>query len=246
MTNTIFNQTDSQLKTSPIPKHVAIIMDGNRRWAKKNDLPIILGHRHGAQTLERVVEDAANMGIQTLTVFAFSTENWLRPYKEVGDFMQFLRFYLKNKKKELVANNVHLDTIGNLNGLPNNLQKLFLETKVATAHCNGINLVIAINYGARDNIKCAVQAIVEDCQRGTIQKEKITEDLIGQYLDTAPWGYPDLLIRTSGETRLSNFLLWELSYTEIHIINTLWPDFSRQEFIEAITIFQQKQKRIGC
>ncbi|HNA61671.1 MAG TPA: polyprenyl diphosphate synthase [Rhabdochlamydiaceae bacterium] len=234
------------LDADRIPKHIAIIMDGNRRWAKKRGLPAVVGHWHGAEALSKLVEDAATLGVRTLTVYAFSTENWNRASKEIDSLMNLFQMYLKGQKQRMVAEGVRLGIIGDLSRLPQEVRATLDDAREATAHCNRINLVIAVNYGARDNIRRAVAAIAQDCANGKIQKEEITENLIGSYLDTAPWGDPALLIRTGGENRLSNFLLLEISYAEGYITDILWPDFNQQELVRAIAVFQKRERRKGC
>lgn len=238
------------LDTDRIPKHIAIIMDGNRRWAKKRGLPAVVGHWHGAEALSKLVEDAAALGVKTLTVYAFSTENWNRASEEVDSLMNLFQMYLQGQKERMVSEGVCLGAIGDLSRLPQAVRATLDDVRQATAHCNRINLVIAVNYGARDNIRRAVAAIAQDCVDGKIQKEEISENLISSYLDTAPyttlWGDPSLLIRTSGEKRLSNFLLWEISYAEVYITDILWPDFNQQELIRAIAVFQKRERRNGC
>lgn len=235
-----------QLDMQKIPQHVAIIMDGNRRWAKNQGLPSVVGHWHGAEALSKIVEVAASMGVKVLTVYAFSTENWKRPLDEVNSVMDLFRMYLTGQKERMIREGVRLGAIGDLRHLPVDVKEVLDDVRKATAGGNQIDLVIAVSYGARDNIRRAMMSIVEDCEHGRIQKEDITEALISRYLDTAPWGDPDLLIRTGGESRLSNFLLWETSYAEILITQTLWPDFNEQELIKAIAEFQKRERRIGC
>lgn len=224
-----------------IPKHIAIIMDGNRRWAKDQGLPPMMGHWEGAETLSDVLRGASELGVKTLTVFAFSTENWTRPEEEVEDLMNIFELYLMRKKEQMLRDGVKLGAIGDLSRLPEQVLKALEETKKATAHCDKINLVLALNYGGRDEIRRAVIKILEENPR----PDQITEESIGEHLDTNPYGDPDLLIRTSGEMRVSNFLLWQISYAEIFSTNILWPSFSSQELIKAITAYQSRKRRIG-
>jgi undecaprenyl diphosphate synthase len=235
-----------KLDIEKIPQHIAIIMDGNRRWAKKQGLPSLVGHWHGAESLSKLVETAASMGVKVLTVYAFSTENWKRSPEEVGSIMQLFRMYLIGQKKRMIQEGVRLGAIGDLRRLPPDVKQTLEEVKKATAGGNRIDLVLAVNYGARDDICRAMVSIMEDCERGRLQKEDITEALISRYLDTAPWGDPHLLIRTGGESRLSNFLLWQISYAEVYITDILWPDFNEQELIKAIAEFQKRERRVGC
>ena len=229
-----------------VPKHIAIIMDGNRRWAKNQGLLSMVGHWHGAEALTKIVEAASSMGVKVLTVYAFSTENWNRTPEEVDSIMQLFRMYLIGQKERMVREGVRLGTIGDVRKLPTQVKETLDDVKKATSGGDKIDLVLALNYGARDDIKRALVTIVEDCERGRIQKEDITEALISRYLDTAPWGDPDLLIRTSGENRLSNFLLWQISYTEVYITDVLWPDFDEQELTRAVAVFQKRVRRVGC
>ncbi|MBM3199250.1 MAG: isoprenyl transferase [Chlamydiae bacterium] len=228
-----------------IPKHIAIIMDGNRRWAKEKGLPLFYGHWHGADVIMDIVKFAAELGVETLTLYAFSTENWTRPHKEVKELMRLVAFYLRKKKKVMIEESVKLETIGDLSKLPVDVQERLKETKEATALSSKIRLVLALNYGGRDEIRRAVVKIAEDLEQKKIVKEHISEALIGSYLDTASFGDPDLFIRTSGEQRLSNFLLWQMSYAEVYLTKVLWPDFDRRELLRAILEFQKRERRRG-
>lgn len=231
----------SLIDPSLIPKHIAIIMDGNRRWAKQRDLPAAMGHWEGAETLTEVIRAASDLGIKTLTVFAFSTENWGRPQNEVEDLMNIFELYLMRKKEHMIRDGVRLDAIGDLSRLPERVLNAFHQTKKATEHCDRINLVLALNYGGRDEIRRAMIKMVEE----KISPEAITEELIGKHLDTNRFGDPDLLIRTSGEMRVSNFLLWQISYAEIFSAEVLWPDFSPKHLFETVLIFQKRNRRLG-
>jgi undecaprenyl diphosphate synthase len=239
-------QGDVKLDFQRIPRHVAIIMDGNRRWAKKRGLPSMVGHWHGAEALSNLVESAAELGVQVITAFSFSTENWNRALEEVDSLLHLFRMYLLGQKERMIREGVKLSTIGDLRRLPPDLKHVLDEVKQATAGGHRIDLVLAINYGARDNIRRAVQSIVEDCVRGRVQTEDISEALISRYLDTASWGDPDLLIRAGGEKRLSNFLLWEISYAEVYHTDVLWPDFTEHDFVKAIAEYQKRERRGGC
>lgn len=231
----------SQLDPLKIPKHIAIIMDGNRRWAKQKKLPPMIGHLEGAETLTEVVKGASELGVKTVTVYAFSTENWGRPQSEVEDLMNIFELYFMRKKEFMVREGVRLDAIGDLSRLPERVLNAFYLTKKATEHCDRINLVLALNYGGRDEIRRAVVKIFEE----KIAPDQITEECISKHLDTNPFGDPDLLIRTSGEMRVSNFLLWQISYAEIFSTEVLWPDFCPKELLEAILIFQKRGRRLG-
>jgi undecaprenyl diphosphate synthase len=239
-------QDELKIDLHRTPRHVAIIMDGNRRWAKNKGLPAMVGHWHGAEALSKIVENAASLGVKVLTVYAFSTENWNRSNDEVDSLMNLFRMYLAGNKERMIREGVRLATIGDIRKLPQAVKQTLDDVKQATAENNRIDLVIAVNYGARDDIRRATASIVDDCLRGRVNKEDITEALISRYLDTAPWGDPELLIRTSGEKRLSNFLLWEISYAEVYISNVLWPDFNEQELIRAIADYQKRERRTGC
>ncbi|HEX4839315.1 MAG TPA: polyprenyl diphosphate synthase [Rhabdochlamydiaceae bacterium] len=239
-------QEELKLDPQRIPNHIAIIMDGNRRWAKRKGVPAMVGHWNGAEALSRIVENAASLGVKVLTVFAFSTENWKRPDEEVDSLMRLFQMYLSGNKDRMIREGVRLATIGDLRRLSADVKQTLADVKKVTAGGDRIDLVLAINYGARDNIRRAMASIVEDCISGRINKEDISEALISRYLDTAPWKDPQLLIRTSGEQRVSNFLLWEISYAEVYITETLWPDFNEQELIKAIAEYQKRERRIGC
>jgi len=239
-------QEELKLDPQRIPNHIAIIMDGNRRWAKRKGVPAMVGHWNGAEALSRIVENAASLGVKVLTVFAFSTENWKRPDEEVDSLMRLFQMYLSGNKDRMIREGVRLATIGDLRRLSADVKQTLADVKKVTAGGDRIDLVLAINYGARDNIRRATASIVEDCISGRINKEDISEALISRYLDTAPWKDPQLLIRTSGEQRVSNFLLWEISYAEVYITETLWPDFNEQELIKAIAEYQKRERRVGC
>ena len=235
----------SAIQAEKIPSHVAIIMDGNRRWARQKDLPAVMGHWEGAEALYDIVKSAAQMGIKTLTVYSFSTENRSRAAAEVESLMEIFEFYLHQKRASMVEEGVHLDAIGDLTGLPQKVQEAFNQTKKATEHCDKINLVLALNYGARDELRRAMSKLLDLYEKKEIQKEDLTEDLISKQLDTFPYGDPDLLIRTSGELRVSNFLLWQISYSEIYTTDVLWPDFEPKHLFEAVIEFQARDRRKG-
>lgn len=235
----------SLLDPTKIPKHIAIVMDGNRRWAKQRGLPPMIGHWEGAEALTDVVRAASELGVKTLTVYAFSTENWGRSESEIDALMNIIEMYLIRKRNQMVQDGVRLDTIGDLSRLPERVKTAFYQTKQATEHCEKIDLVLALNYGARDEIRRAVVKILESHDKKKLSPEELTEDLIASYLDTSPWGDPDLLIRTSGELRVSNFLLWQISYAELYVTDVLWPDFNARQLIEAILSFQGRRRRLG-
>lgn len=228
-----------------IPSHVAIIMDGNRRYAKKYHLPLMLGHWKGAENLTKIVKAAIELNVKVLTVYAFSTENWSRSATEVKFLMHLLESFLIRKRDFMIRENVRLETIGDTSRLSNDLNEVLNETKKLTQNGSKIDLVIALNYGGRDDIRRAVVSIVDDALTGKLSKKELTETVISKYLDTAKWGDPSLLIRTSGEMRLSNFLLWQLSYSEVYITDVLWPEFSEHDFYQAILEYQQRKHRFG-
>ncbi len=233
-----------ELETDPY--HIAIIMDGNRRWAQKKGFSYQSAHSKGAETLSEIISSSLNFGIKVLTVYAFSTENWKRDSEEVTSLIESIKKNLIDKKPALVEKGVRLETVGDLARFPAHLQMELVKAKKDTANGNRLDLVLALNYGARDSIRRAVLSIAEDCLNNGLKPEEITENLISTRLDTAYWPYPDLLIRTGGENRLSNFLLWELSYSELYISNTLWPDFDKKEFIKIVSGYQNRERRWGC
>ena len=228
-----------------IPAHVALILDGNGRWAKKRGLPRQLGHKKGCETVEQIVEDAARLGIRYLTVYGFSTENWKRPAEEVGALMQLFRYYAKRLLKIAKANNVRVRMIGERSrfapDIVEGIDSLERETKDNT----GLTFVIAVNYGGRDEIRRAAAKLATDAARGALDPDAVTEDVFASYLDTAGIPDPDLLIRTSGELRLSNYLLWQLAYTELYVTDCLWPDFSQEELEKAILQYNKRDRRFG-
>lgn len=242
----IYSEQDlAFLDLAKVPRHVAIIMDGNRRWAKRQGLPAMMGHWKGADTLTRIVRAASELGIKTLTVFSFSTENWTRGKDEVDGLMHLFRAYLIKQRGEMIKEGVRLQAIGDLKRLPDSVLKELEVSRSMTAHCKKIDLVLAINYGGRDDIRRAFMSMMADIEMGKIAKEQISEALISKYLDTAQWPDPELLIRTSGERRQSNFLLWQLSYSEFHLTDTLWPDFDEQALLKAVCDVQQRKRRLG-
>ncbi|NGX27192.1 MAG: Ditrans,polycis-undecaprenyl-diphosphate synthase ((2E,6E)-farnesyl-diphosphate specific) [Chlamydiae bacterium] len=228
-----------------IPKHIAIIMDGNRRWAMLHGLLPMAGHFQGAETLLQIVRAASELGVEVLTVYAFSTENWKRTPEEVEALMKLFKTYIVKQENLMLEEGVRLDVIGDMSKLPHDVRKTLDDAIETTKGGERFNLVLALNYGGRDELKRAVSAIVEDCLSKKLSKEEITEELIASYLDTSRWKDPDLLIRTSGESRLSNFLLWQISYSEVYMTDVLWPDFSEKNLLEAILEYQKKNLRIG-
>ncbi len=228
-----------------VPEHVAIILDGNGRWAKKRLMPRNYGHAQGSKTVEQICEDAWNLGIKYLTVYAFSTENWSRPQKEVDALMKLLRSYLKDCIKRTTKNNMRVRVIGDKTGLSEDIRNSIEELERVSAVNTGLNFTIAINYGSRDEMRRAMVRMAKDVEDGKVKSEEITEEVFKGYLDTWELPDPDLLIRTSGEQRLSNFLLWQLAYTEFVFMEVLWPDFNRNELIRAIRQYNGRERRFG-
>lgn len=228
-----------------IPQHVAIILDGNGRWAKKRGMPRNYGHAQGSKNVERICEDAYKMGIKYLTVYAFSTENWARPRDEVDALMKLLRNYMKTCLKTAEKNRMKVRVIGELGKLDDDIRSRIFELQEASKDNDGLNFTIAINYGSRDELARAARKIAEDVQKQKIRTEDIDQELFGSYLDTAGIPDPDLLIRTSGEQRLSNFLLWQLAYTEFYFTDTAWPDFTKEELMQAIEKYNSRDRRYG-
>lgn len=227
------------------PKHVAIILDGNGRWAKKRGLPRNMGHNQGSKAVEQICEDAYNLGIKYLTVYAFSTENWNRPDQEVAALMKLLRNYMKTSIKRSMRNNMRVRVIGDKSGLDADLQENIADLEEKTSKNTGLFFQIAINYGSRDEIIRGVRRILEDVNMERLSLGDITQDRFGNYLDTHGIPDPELLIRTSGELRLSNFLLWQLAYTEFYFTDVLWPDFDKKELKKAIEYYAGRKRRFG-
>lgn len=243
---TIFTEAEKQsIKNNSIPKHVAIIPDGNRRWAKKHLLSAIQGHHQGCDRVIEIIRAAKELSIKTVTFYTFSTENWQRPKAEVNSLMHLLETYLIKETPNMVKNDVRLHTIGNSSKLPDSVKIQIDHSKNQTAHCRGIDCILALNYGSREEICRNMQQILDDYAQNKIKKEDLTEEKIGHYLDTKNWPDPDLLIRTSGEKRVSNFLLWQIAYTELYFTDVLWPNFTPQHFLQAVTTYQSRQKRYG-
>ncbi|MFI0435037.1 MAG: polyprenyl diphosphate synthase [Parachlamydiaceae bacterium] len=235
----------ARLDSSRIPKHIAIIPDGNRRWAKKRLAEVQTGHREGADILMEIVKAAKELGIKEMTFYSFSTENWNRPQEEVIALMALFGSYLTEQCDEMVKTGIKLETIGDLTPLPLFLRQIIETIKSATQNCSNIHLILALNYGSRNEICRAFNAMLNDYDKQLLKKGEIKEETISRYLDTCQWSDPDLLIRTSGEFRVSNFLLWQISYAEIHVAPVLWPDFTPQHLIDAIVDFQTRQRRWG-
>ena len=229
-----------------IPNHVAIILDGNGRWAKSKGMPRNFGHTMGAKNVETVCQAADEIGIKYLTLYAFSTENWNRPESEVSALMRLLESYLKNCIKTAEKNNMRVRVIGEINRLAEPFQKKIRELEETSAHHTGLNLTIAINYGSRDEMIRAMKHMAEDVQSEKLQIEQIDESLFASYLDTKDLPDPDLLIRTSGEQRLSNYLLWQLAYSEFYFTDVPWPDFHKEELLEAVKAYSNRDRRFGA
>ena len=227
------------------PRHVAIIMDGNGRWALHHSLPRTAGHRRGAEAVTRTVRTCADLGISYLTLFAFSSENWKRPKDEVQTLMGLLRFYLKSEIEELVENGVRLRVIGDREGLDREIQTLICDAEKRTKGNTHLNLTVALNYGGRREILLAVRAMVRDVVTGELDPKCVSEEKFEERLETCGLPDPDLLIRTSGECRISNFLLWQCAYSEFVFLQTLWPDFGKTDLLTAIQEFHQRERRYG-
>ena len=228
-----------------VPQHVAIILDGNGRWAKAKGMPRNYGHAQGSKNVERICEEAWRLGIKYLTVYAFSTENWNRPKDEVDALMKLLRSYMKTCLTTAAKNDMKVRVIGDITRLDEDIQSRILELEEFTKNNGGLNFQIAINYGSRDEIIRAIRNLTKDAMEGKIDQDSIDEALFEQYLDTKGIPDPDLLIRTSGEQRLSNYLLWQLAYTEFYFTDVHWPDFSKEELIKAIEVFNKRNRRFG-
>lgn len=228
-----------------VPQHIAIILDGNGRWAKAKGMPRNYGHAQGSKNVERICEEAYKMGVKYLTVYAFSTENWSRPKSEVDALMKLLRNYMKTCLKTAEKNRMKVRVLGDKTGLDEDIRTRIEELEAATIHNDGLNFQIALNYGSRDEMVRAIRRLAKDCEDGKVKSEEISEGLFETYLDTHGIPDPDLLIRTSGELRLSNYLLWQLAYTEFYFTDVLWPDFTKEELIKAIEHYNKRERRFG-
>ncbi len=233
---------DNKLK---VPNHVAIIMDGNGRWAKKKKMPRNYGHVQGSKNVEKICEDAYKLGIKYLTVYAFSTENWVRPQEEVDALMKLLHSYLDTSIKTSMKNNMKVRIIGDISKLPEDMKESIRELEEASKDNTGLNFQVAINYGGRDELLRAVKALAQDVKENKTEIDHIDEKTLEQYLDTRGIPEPDLLIRTSGEQRLSNFLLWQMAYTEFYFPEVLWPDFDKKELMKAIEYYNGRIRKYG-
>ena len=249
-----FQQTETknyEIDMERVPQHIAIIMDGNGRWAKKRFLPRKAGHKAGAETLERIIEDCRDLGVKHLTVYAFSTENWKRSQEEVDAIMDLLRQYLKNYFKRFLKDDIRLNVIGDIHRLDQDIQDSIHELEECSKDYDHMYFQIAMNYGSRDEILRGMTRMIEDVKNGTLAENafdengKLTEQCFESYLDTAGIPDPDLLIRTSGEQRLSNYLMWQLAYTEFYFTEVPWPDFHEEELRKAIEQYNNRDRRYG-
>lgn len=228
-----------------VPQHIAIILDGNGRWAKAKGMPRNYGHAQGSKNVEKICEEAWRMGIKYLTVYAFSTENWSRPENEVAALMKLLRNYMKTCLKTAAKNDMKIRVIGDIEPLDDDIKSGIRELEAATTDNGGLNFTIALNYGSRDELTRAAQKMAKDCAEGKIKAEEIDESVFETYLDTHGIPDPDMMIRTSGEQRLSNYLLWQLAYSEFYFTDVPWPDFTKEELVKAIEEYNHRHRRFG-
>jgi len=236
---------DSIINNNNIPKHIAIIMDGNGRWAKAHSLPRIAGHKEGIDSVRAITKKCGDIGVKHLSLYTFSSENWSRPIKEVKALMGLLLLTIRREIKDLNKNNVRLTTIGNMGDLPDEARKGMEEGLKITENNSGLNLILALSYGGRQEILKMVQSIARKAINGEIEPEKLSEGDIVNELDTAKIPDPDLLIRTGGDQRISNFLLWQIAYSEIYVTDTYWPEFKEKELLDAVADFQDRERRFG-
>ena len=239
------SQLEAKLDPQAMPRHIAVIMDGNRRWAKERRLPVLLGHRAGVKTFRMIIETCRELGVKTLTAYAFSAENWRRSPPEIKLLMGLFEQYTRTEREKLVRTGVRFQPIGRYKNLPEPVLKEFEATAEATAHNQGMVLNLCVNYGGRDEIVEATRRIAAEVAAGRLAQEAITEELFSSYLFTGGQQDPDLLIRTSGEIRISNFLLWQVAYTEFYFTPAYWPDITRSHLIEAILEYQRRERRYG-
>ena len=228
-----------------VPQHIAIILDGNGRWAKAKGMPRNYGHAQGSKNVEKICEEAWRMGIKYLTVYAFSTENWSRPENEVAALMKLLRNYMKTCLKTAAKNDMKIRVIGDIEPLDDDIKSRIRELEAATTDNGGLNFTIALNYGSRDELTRAAQKMAKDCAEGKIKAEEIDESVFETYLDTHGIPDPDMMIRTSGEQRLSNYLLWQLAYSEFYFTDVPWPDFTKEELVKTIEEYNHRHRRFG-
>ena len=242
---TIKDIEDSIINNNNIPKHIAIIMDGNGRWAKAHSLPRIAGHKEGIDSVRAITKKCGDIGVKHLSLYTFSSENWHRPKNEVKALMRLLLLTIRHEIKDLNKNNVRLSTIGNMDDLPDDARKGMEEGLKITENNSGLNLILALSYGGRQEILKMVQSIARKAVNGEIEPEKLSETDIVNELDTAKIPDPDLLIRTGGDQRISNFLLWQIAYSEIYVTDTYWPEFKEKELLDAVADFQDRERRFG-
>lgn len=235
----------SRLDRDSLPRHIAVIMDGNRRWAKERKLPAVVGHKEGEKAFRKMVELCSNIGIKVLTAYAFSVENWKRSAEEVGALMHLFEFYIKEERKYLVENKVKFKIIGDKSGIPEGPLKEFEKTEHITKDFEGLTLNLAVNYGARQEITMAFREMAEKIMLGSLNIKDIDEKTISAHLMTKNQEDPDLLIRTSGEQRISNFLLWQCAYSEFYFSEKYWPDFTEEDLVSAIAVYQKRSRRFG-
>jgi len=234
-----------QINTVKLPSHIAVIMDGNGRWARQRGLDRVFGHQQGVNAVRNVIEAAAELGVRYLTLYAFSTENWGRPDEEVSALMAIMIQSLNKETETLIKNNIRMLTIGDVDRLADDVKERLDDTIKLTSYCTGLNLIVALSYSSRWEITEAARRLANDVKNGVINIDSVNEEEFENYLSTAGIPDPDLMIRTSGEMRISNFLLWQLAYTELYITETLWPDFGKDNFYEAIIEYQRRERRFG-
>ena len=239
------DKEDSIVNKNNIPKHIAIIMDGNGRWAKAHSLPRIAGHKEGIDSVRAITKKCGDIGVKHLSLYTFSSENWSRPRKEVKALMGLLLLTIRREINDLNKNNVRLTTIGNMEDLPDDARKGMEKGLKITEHNSGLNLILALSYGGRQEILKMVQSIARKAVNGEIKPDKLSESDIVNELDTANIPDPDLLIRTGGDQRISNFLLWQIAYSEIYVTDTYWPEFKEKELLDAVADFQDRERRFG-
>jgi len=228
-----------------VPRHVAMIMDGNGRWARERGLPRVAGHRAGAESVRECVEGCIELGVEYLTLYAFSSENWNRPQKEIDALMKLLERFLKDKTPQLIKQNLRLQAMGRLDLLPESCQQQLHKSIESSAGNTGLTLILALSYGGREEIIDGIKSIVRHVQEGHLDPAQIDPDVFSKHLYTRYYPDPDLLIRTSGEMRVSNFMLWQISYSEIYVVSKFWPDFRREDLREAVAHYSRRQRRFG-
>lgn len=244
--HTIYGPGDlSKIDLNEIPQHIAFIPDGNRRWAEKQERTSSFGHRSGADILIDTVKAAKELGVKIVTFYTFSTENWNRPQGEVDALMWLFHSYLESNRNTMLEEGIRLSVIGDISKIPNPAYDTIIDSIEATKGCAQIDMVLAINYGGRNELLRAFKKMAQDLERKEIDLNAVNEATISSYLDTSPWRDPDLLVRTSGEMRISNFLIWQLSYTELYVTDALWPEFSHHHLLDAVAAYQKRQRRLG-